>query len=75
MDGDVSEAEPEAVERRPLLASASGWLRVRRWARERWAHWTTHKRETMQNAVELFAGVCLSTFFILHWYRTAFRTL
>ena len=50
MDGD----DPEAVD-------LDG---VRRWARERWKHWTTNKGEAVQNVLQFLGAMCLLTFLI-----------
>jgi len=54
MDSD----DPEAVD----LDGA--WPEVRRWACERWKHWTTNKGEAVQNVLQFLGAVSLLTFLI-----------
>ena len=56
MDSD----DPEAVD----LDGAWRWPRVRRWARERWKHWTTNKGEAVQHVLQFLGAMCLLTFLI-----------
>ena len=56
MDSD----DPEAVD----LDGAWRWPRVRRWARERWKHWTTNKGEAVQNVLQFLCAMSLLTFLI-----------